>query len=98
MDNCEECRSYEQAVKELEEKVKRENKSHNYHCKESQRKNDVIHDLKEKLEKAQSTAIEIAIEHNKTTSQLAKSITILTRYRSDYSVQEFLKELGVNNE
>ena len=32
-------------IQELKEEVKRENKSHNYHCKESQRKNDVIHDL-----------------------------------------------------
>jgi len=30
--------------------------------------------------------------------KLEKAITILTRYRSDFSVQEFLKELEVNNE
>ena len=35
-------------IKELEGDVKRENTSHNYHCKESQRKNGVIETLEKK--------------------------------------------------
>lgn len=37
---------------QLKEELKRENISHNYHCKESQRKNDVIDKLQRKLDLA----------------------------------------------
>ena len=42
----------EQENQKLKEEVKRENTSHNYHCKESQRKNGVIDELKVLLDLA----------------------------------------------
>jgi len=91
----------EKEIKELEEKVKRENKSHNYHCKESQRKNDVIHDLEEEI-KSLEWQYEELMKRRKEVRELKEKLenakSILIRYRSDYSVQEFLKELEGNNE
>jgi len=37
---------------QLKDELKRENISHNYHCKESQRKNDLIDELQRKLDRA----------------------------------------------
>ena len=39
----------QEKLKEAEREVSRENKSHNYHCKESQRKNDVIETLTDQI-------------------------------------------------
>jgi hypothetical protein len=54
----------EQLNQELKAELERENKSHNYHCKESQRKNDVIDDLKAELEKERLKSSELTILKN----------------------------------